>query len=191
LFGDEGDGDSGSGLEEVNPYGSVIIRAKAIRPKDALSGVGLSSGLSDGDGSSNGAIDDKGDGGGGNEGAGGGDGQGGTGNEDGGGSGGGTTTSNSPSIKAPVDINNVRAIVLGNSTRRVAFTPFASGNFVIELREAGADSDYPLSIKSAQSGSIKNGCVVLKVKAGHRVLLDVELAESFTGAVKVVAHEIR
>ena len=191
LFGDEGDGDSGSGLEEVNPYGSVIIRAKAIRPKDALSGVGFSSGLSDGDGSSNGAIDDKGDGGGGNEGAGGGDGQGGTGNEDGGGSGGGTTTSNSPSIKAPVDINNVRAIVLGNSTRRVAFTPFASGNFVIELREAGADSDYPLSIKSAQSGSIKNGCVELKVKAGHRVLLDVELAESFTGAVKVVAHEIR
>ena len=88
-------------------------------------------------------------------------------------------------------LNNVRAIVLGNSTRRVAFTPFASGNFVIELREAGADSDYPLSIKSAQSGSIKNGCVELKVKAGHRVLLDVELAESFTGAVKVVAHEIR
>lgn len=191
LFGDEGDGDSGSGLEEVNPYGSVIIRAKAIRPKDALSGVGLSSGLSDGDGSSNGDIDDEGDGGGGNEGAGGGDGQGGTGNEDGGGSGGGASTSNSPSIKASVDINNVRAIVLGNSTRRVAFTPFASGNFVIELREAGADSDYPLSIKSAQSGSIKNGCVELKVKAGHRVLLDVELAESFTGAVKVVAHEIR
>lgn len=60
MFGDEGDGDSGSGLEEVNPYGSVIIRAKAIRPKDALSGAGLSSGLSDGDGSSNGAIDDKG-----------------------------------------------------------------------------------------------------------------------------------
>ena len=50
---------------------------------------------------------------------------------------------------------------------------------------------YPLAIKSTQSGSIKDACVELKVKAGQRVLLDVELAESFTGAVKVIAHEVR
>lgn len=191
LFGDEGDGDSGSGLEEVNPYGCVIIRAKAIRPKDALYGIGLSSEPSDGEGSTNGGVGDEGNGGGGSDGAGGGDGQGGTGKEDGDGFGGGASTSPSTSNKAPVDISNVRAIILSNTSRRVAFTPFASGVFLVELREAGADSDYPLAIKSTQSGSIKDACVELKVKAGQRVLLDVELAESFTGAVKVIAHEVR
>lgn len=191
LFGDEGDGDGEKGLEEVNPYGSVIIRAKAIRAKDVLAGIGLSLYSGADEGTTTGDTDGEGDGGGGGNGKGGGDGEGGTGMEDGDGTGGGTGGNSTSSSKSPVDISNVRAIVLGDMSRRIAFTPFSSGTFVVELREAGADSDYPLAVKSTQNGTIKNGGVELKVKAGQRVLLDVELAESFTGAVKVVAHEVR
>lgn len=191
LFGDEGDGEGGKGLEEVNPYGSVIIRAKAIRPKDALSGIGLSADTNDGEGSAGGDKEGEGDGGGGKDGSGGGDGKGGTGTEDGDGSGGGGGGSATSANKSPVDISNVRAIVLSNTSRRIAFTPFSSGTFLVELREAGADSDYPLPITSTQNGAIKDDGVELKVVAGQRVILNVELAESFTGAVKVVAHEIR
>lgn len=191
LFGDEGDGEGGKGLEEVNPYGSVIIRAKAIRPKDALSGIGLSADTNDGEGSAGGDKEGEGDGGGGKDGSGGGDGKGGTGTEDGDGSGGGGGGSATSANKSPVDISNVRAIVLSNTSRRIAFTPFSSGTFLVELREAGADSDYPLAITSTQNGAIKDDGVELKVVAGQRVILNVELAESFTGAVKVVAHEIR
>jgi len=191
LFGDEGDGNEGKGLEEVNPYGSVIIRAKAIRPRDALAGVGLTSDTSNQDNGDLGDNDGDGSGGGGESGAGGGDGQGGTGTEEGDGTGGGSGGSSQITGKTPVDISNVRAIILGSESRRVAFTPFASGTFSIELREAGADSDYPLPINATNIGNIKNGCVEVKVKAGQRVLLDLSLAEAFKGAVKVIAHEIR
>ena len=88
-------------------------------------------------------------------------------------------------------MRNVIWIGLGDMSGRIAFTPFSSGTYIVELREAGADSDYPLAVKSSQNGAVKDGGVELKVKAGQRVLLDVELAESFTGAVKVVAHEVR
>jgi hypothetical protein len=191
LFGDEGDGEGGKGLEEVNPYGSVIIRAKAIRPKDGLSGVGLSADGDGGEGSATGDDEGEGEGGGGKEGAGGGDGKGGTGAAEGDGSGGGGGGGAASTNKSPVDISNVRAIVLGDTSRRIAFTPFSTGTVLVELREAGADSDYPLAITSAQNGTIRGDGVELRVVAGQRVVLNVGLAESFNGAVKVIANEVR
>lgn len=175
FFGDEGNGDSGAGAEEINPYGEVIIRAKPIstKPKSPkTSDAGIDSGNEEGTGE---------DGGGAN-GAGGGDGEGGEGDGEGGTGGG--------AHKSFVDIDNVRAILVGDNARRLALTPVKSGKISIHVKEAGADSDYDISIVKANSGALTSGGVVLDVVAGTRVVLDVELNQKFGGALKVVAYEI-
>jgi len=190
LFGDEGDGDNGKGLEEINPYGSIVVRAKPIRSTTPLSSAGLLYDNTEDDGYL-GEIEGEGDGGGGDSGEGHGDGHGGTGAEKGDGTGGGKTGGGKSIGYLPIDICNVRSIVLGNSLRKIGFTPYSSGTVSVELKEAGADSDYPLAVRASNQGEVFDGKVRLDVKAGERVVIEVELSESFTGAVKVGAHEIR
>ncbi len=173
FFGDEGDGDSGNETEEINPYGKVIIRAKPIRTKAKAGAIaGMASG---GDGNG-------GEGGGGGAGKGGGDGL--------GGQGGGEGGEGGSSQKAMVDINNVRAILSGGKTRKIAFTPVTSGKIILHVKEAGADSDYDVSIVQASQGTLLKGGVILDVQAGSRINVDIELSQEFSGALKVVAHEI-
>lgn len=178
FFGDEGDSDTGKGTEEINPYGDVIIRAKPIRTKvktGADSSIGADSGSGDGEGAE--------DGGGGDTGAGGGDGMGGAGKGEGGTSGGG-------SQKPLFDINNVRAILVGAKGRKVALTPVKSGKVLIRFKEAGADSDYDIAISKTDKGTLTAGGVVLDVVAGGRINLYIEFNQDFSGALKVVAHEV-
>lgn len=175
FFGDEGDGNDGKGMEEINPYGEVIIRAKPIRTN-----MKASEKLRDGN--------DSGDGEGG-EGGGGGTGDGGGGGL-GGGKGDGEGSEGGGSQKSLVDINNVRAILSGANTRKIAFTPVSSGKIVLHVKEAGADSDYDVAIVKSGLGVLANGGVVLDVQAGTRINVDIELNQVFSGALKVVAHEI-
>lgn len=180
FFGDEGDGNGGKGTEEINPYGEVIIRAKPIRTRVKTGEV-----LGDGDGSGK-SGDGSGVGeGSGGTGSGGGDGLGGKGNGEGGdgGAGGGLP-------KVMVDINNVRAILSGAKTRRIAFTPVSSGKIVLHVKEAGADSDYDVAIVKSGLGVLGKGGVVLDVQAGTRISVDIELNQEFSGALKVMAHEV-
>lgn len=172
FFGDEGDGEGGKGTEEINPYGEVIIRAKPIRTR-VKAGEKLSDGIDSGEGESGEA---------GGTGAGGGDGHDGK-NDGEGGEGGG-------SQKAMVDINNVRAILSGAKARKIAFTPVSSGKIVLHVKEAGADSDYAIGIVKSGQGVLDKGGVVLDVQAGTRIDVDIELNQEFSGALKVVAHEI-
>lgn len=174
FFGDEGDGDGGKGTEEINPYGKVIFQAKPIRTRVTV-GKKVRAGDDIGDG-------DGGEGGGGGPGAGGGNGRGGKGDGDGGEGGG--------SQKAMVDINNVRAILSSTKNRKIAFTPVSSGKIVLHVKEAGADSDYDVAIVKSEQGILDKGGVVLDVQAGKRISLDIELNQDFSGALKVVAHEI-
>lgn len=177
YFADEnGEGD-GKGSEEINPLGKVIIRLKPLKPK-------VESALAQkGDGQSGG---EEGEGGGGNGGQGGGDGLGGTGNGEGGtGSGGGVASS-----KPPVGINNVRAVLLDSHTRRICFTPTTTGKVSIGIMEAGADSDYDLAIVSSDFGEVSKGKVIVDATKNNRLALSVSLKENFSGALKVVAHEI-
>lgn len=187
FFGDEGNGESGKGNEEINPYGEVIIRAKPIRTRMK---VPETSGNSGGDVVDNRVgEDDGGSDGSENTGERGRAGAGGTGNDKGeseaeaGDNGAGN-------LKAMMDINNVRAISVAANKRRIAFTPVSSGKIVLHVKEAGADSDYPGSIVKSSLGELSTGGVVLQVKAGVRVSVDIELNQNFSGALKVVAREI-
>lgn len=179
YFADDSGEGNGKGVEEIDPYGDIIIRAKPLKPKPVLSRPedeepGTSA---DGDGS---------EGGGGAGGAGGGDGLGGAGTGEGGtGSGEGSDTS-----KPSVAINNVRAVVADATTRRVSFTPSTNGQIALGLMEAGADTDYPIAISTSDTGVVKDGKVIVDVKVNSRLSLEVQLDEEFTGALKVVAHEV-
>ena len=199
FFGDEGDADSGKGMEEINPYGEVIIRAKPIKTKLMQSESFGNNAVNNSNFGEDETISDYG--GGGNAGTGGGANLGGEGKGDGGtgdkqepiGSSSQNQKGDIPGgvQKSVTDINNVRAIPSGSRTRKLAFTPVKSGKIAVYLKEAGADSDYDISIVTSNVGEITNGGVALEVVACTRIILDVELNQDFSGALKVVAYEIR
>lgn len=177
FFADDSTDGKGSGIEEVNPFGAVSIKAKPVSyKKSPPMGTGVATG-------SKGADGTDGDGGGGNDGAAGGDGSGGDGASSGG-SGGADST------KPLAPISNPRAVVLTSSSRRLAFTPLSDATYEVALYESGADSEYPVAILSSQTGKVVAGKIKISAKKNQRLLLDVLLAEDFSGALKVVAHEV-
>jgi hypothetical protein len=177
FFADDSDDGKGSGVEEVNPFGKIVIKAKRISAKKPKNSYG------DTNGGDTGNNVDQGSGGGGSDGAGNGDSDGGAGDADGG-SGGGS------SAKPVAPLANPRAIVLAASSRRLAFTPLADGEYLVSLFEVGADSEYQVGIKASTLGEVKNGKVSVKTQKGIRQSIDVDLSEDFEGALKVVAHEV-
>jgi hypothetical protein len=80
---------------------------------------------------------------------------------------------------------------LTTSSRKLAFTPLTDATYEVALYESGADSEYPVSILSSTGGEVVAGKVKISAKKNQRLLLDVLLAEEFSGALKVVAHEVR
>jgi hypothetical protein len=89
-----------------------------------------------------------------------------------------------------VQLENVRAIVAGGNKRRVSFTPATSGKISLSVMEAGADSDYAVSIADSDKGLVADGKVVVDIVANSRLALEIGLTEEFKGALKVVAHEV-
>jgi hypothetical protein len=165
---DGGEGTSSQG-DDVNPIGPIIIRPQPLKrrlraPTEPEGGDG-------------------GTGGGGGGGAGGGGG--------GGASKKGTGAGDAGAAGAVTMLKNVRSVAVGPKKRRIGFTPSFDGNIRIALFEAGADADRKLDIKKASQGPIKNGNInKLKVAAGKRTVLEVELTENFVGAMRVVGYEI-
>ena len=194
LFGDESATDGSKSIEEINPFGEVIIRLKPIRTR-VLATTASNGGLDatdetsdldeeEGNGKSGGDNDKDSDGdvatGGGGE----------NGDTNATSTGGKQAESGGESQKAMIDINNVRAVVTGTKARRVAFTPVSTGKVHVVLREAGADSDYPIRIVHSSLGAISNGGVTVAVIAAARVTLEIEMDQNFAGALKVVAYEV-
>jgi hypothetical protein len=179
FFADESADGKGKGTEETNPFGKVFITAKPL-PQKKQATPSTFRGVAD-----QGTDDTTTEGGGsdGKDGTGGGDGKGGMGDTAGGSGSGGQ-----PELQ--VSLSNPRAVVLTPETRRIGFTSSRSGKVSIALFEVGADSDYPLNAKKSSVGEISNGKILLDLTKNSRSIIDVELAEVFSGALKVVAHEI-
>lgn len=176
FFSDDSGEGNGKPAEEINPFGSIVIRARPVpikldRPAAIAQGQGP------------GAEGEEGEGGGGGEGAGGGD-------SEGGGKGTAPGGQGSSASRPSVSLNNLRAVSTSSRSRRIAFTPIQSGMVNISLYEAGADSDYELLIKEASIGEIKSGRLILEVEKGNRVMVDVVFKSVFDGALKVMAHEV-
>ena len=208
LFGDENGETGGRGNEELNPGGKITIRARALRPP-GKSKVTISSdpeGQSDflggesneGDGSGDGTGGNDGAGGGGGTGAGGGDGLGGKGEGDGGeggGGGGGDKGDSSGKIgggtpKKGITLINVRAITLDAKSRRISFTPKHTGEIALQIKAAGADSDYNIKVIKSSRGVLNNNIIQFKTIEDERLSVEIEMNQVFNGALKVLAYEI-
>jgi hypothetical protein len=179
YFADDSGEGGEKGTEEIDPYGKIIIRAKPLAPKNVLKPTG------EGEDRDQGGAGGE-DGGGGADGAGGGDGLGGTGKGEGGSGSSGAGKGSNPMIA----IRNIRAIVADSKTRKVSFTSTETGQIALQVMEAGADTDYGIGIVESNIGTVKDGKVVVDVKANSRLTIEVRLEEEFTGALKVVAHEV-
>lgn len=171
FFGDEGEEGSGKGIEEINPFGEVVIRAKPIKHRKVAPQPGPEPG-SEPEFEPGSKLGPPGP-------------------EPGPPRPPGPEPGPGPtSHKVLIGVRNVRSIASGLRTRKVAFTPASSGKISLRLLEAGADADYDVSIVETDKGVVENGGVILDVTAGSRCSLDVELDQDFSGAVKVVAYEI-
>lgn len=174
---DEAEDGKGNGLEEVNPSGKIIIKAKPVPPRKSRSIYGefgvlggstlsslttgtMSKGKESGGGQTETSMAEGDNGGGGS------------------------------SQKPIAPFANPRAVVTTANARRLSFTPLASGQYEISLFEVGADSDYLVNISNASEGSVLHGKLKLATQEGVRQSVEIELGENFDGALKVVAHEI-
>jgi len=179
FFGDEGESDSGKGTQEINPYGEIVIRGKPIKSKLNSSSNTIE------DPNDIGNENLNGQGGGGNNGTGGGNNS----------SGGSVSTQNgtggsTSGDKNMIEISNIRAPASIGKQRKISFTPMKTGQIKIQIKEAGADVDYDVLITNASSGNLRNDGLVLDVVSGVRTSVEIELAQIFSGAIKVVAYEV-
>ena len=193
YFGDEEEEGEGRRREE-NPNGKIIFRARAVKAKSNAGGqaVGASTEPQDDGGE---ALPDTD--------------QGESGNKGGAGeasdnasvdgkpvppTGDGNESATAPSqrlIHSGLPLEDVRAVPLTPTKRRVAFTPTTSGKFIIELQDSGTDTNYALSVVASSAGKVEQGRITrLAVKAGKRIIIEVELAFPFNGTLRVVANAI-
>lgn len=92
---------------------------------------------------------------------------------------------------AGLPLENVRAVPLSPTRRRVAFTPAMSGRISVELQDSGADLNYRLDACGSSQGTIRNGRVEeLQVTAGQRCTIEVEFGAPFIGTLRVVANAV-
>jgi hypothetical protein len=168
YFGDESPDDQSTDKgEEVNPIGAIQVRAQPLKRKPIIvrdEEIGA-----DGGG-------EKGGGGGGANGG-------------GKGSGKGTAGKGSASSRI-IELNNVRSVPLSEKRRRVAITPSFSGKMQILLYEAGADTDRRLNAVKSTVGKVRQGVINMAATKGERIVFDVDLDASFSGAMKVSGHAI-
>lgn len=195
FFWDEGGDGSECRESEENPLGKIIIRARQLRRKDRpatydQSDHGTDGELSgDGDGDQEGS--DEGDTGGGGSGDGGDGGTGGPDEGSGEGNHGESGSGGPKNTPAPVRLLNVRSIPIGPRKRTVAFTPDFSGDVRIAVEDSGADTNHALQVVSSTAGTVNQGKVDgIKVTAGMRYRLEIELARDFDGAMRVTANAV-
>lgn len=91
----------------------------------------------------------------------------------------------------PIELQNVRAIPISATKRRIIFTPRAAGLLTLEIQDSGADANYELSVIATNMGSIVNGKVEgIKVDSGGRYTLEIELDRKFDGTIRMVANAV-
>lgn len=195
FFGDELSDGNGKGSEEINPVGEIIIRARPLPRKllsSDLSDIDLEQIGTDGGGfqpvggesiedlpgiSEGGTISGRGEGSG--------EGEGGSGNLGKAGIG-----TDGRRDKAIYKLQNIKAVMKGANSRRIFFTPIATGEIRLQIMGAGADTDHKIDVVKSSEGYIQDGQVIMNVISGRRTNLDIVLGKNFEGSVKVTAYEV-
>lgn len=177
----------------AHPLGKLNIRARPLKRKAASSSSQAGSGtLYADDPYEPGDDGDAGDDGLGGEGAGGTEGGGGgTNDSDGGSASSGGGIGGQSKTVGSMSLKNVRAVILGEAKRRIAFTADAAGLLRVELEDSGADTNRLLRCTSTSLGTIEDGRITgVPATVGARVVLDVQLEREFAGTIRVRANAV-
>jgi hypothetical protein len=170
YFGEEGMDGTGPGIDDINPYGEIIIRARPTAKRLNKNKTNKD----DGDPGGTGEEDIIG----------------GSGEHGGNGGSGNGQRKGGREGKKNIEVINVRAIPLGSKERIISFTPLTSGKAILSILQAGADNDYPIGVVSSSEGKITRGNISIHLSANHRYKLNIKMENEYEGAIKVVIHEI-
>ena len=197
LLGSDAVGTDPNKAGEMNPAGKIILAARPQpkrnpSKKTETDGKGLGQGFEDSGTGGGGGGDGDGGGGGGGDGPGdGGSGGGGDQNpiDDGDGSVGDKDKDNKK--PAPLTLNNVRGIRLGDKKRSVSFQAPSDGKVQLSFERVGADMNTSLEIESVNLGSKVDAMTVeLDVKKMTTTKFEVTFTEIVNGAIKVVSNAV-
>lgn len=200
FFGDEEEAGPGKQKDE-NPGGAIIVRQRPVKAKARIATYETPTGAvapaDDTDDDPDDGVDDaphsetsggrekKGDNPADGSKPGGGGGTGGKGKDA------GASETPKRTTATGIALRDVRAVPLAPQRRRVAFTPSVTGTVSVELQDSGADANYMLDVSGTSEGIVKAGRIEgLAVKAGNRVVLEIELGREFEGTLRVVANAI-
>jgi hypothetical protein len=119
----------------------------------------------------------------------------GTGNNDGGlgGEDGKSTGGNdnkSPNRDKPereLSLDNVRIVKVGSENVKVYLTSASSISAYLRIHEMGADISLPFEITSADTGTVEDGTLHVKLKRGERTCISMSLSRQIIGGLKLVA----
>ena len=183
YFGDEEEEGEGARREE-NPAGRIIVRARAVKAKPPRGSIaiGASEVAEDEQGASldgetspgppPGPPSDRD-------------------SEPTGTPGEGVATVPQRMLFSGLPLADVRAVPLSPQRRRVAFTPTATGEIIIELQDSGTDTNYVLQVVGTDTGVVNQGRLTkVAAQSGERIVMEIELAEPFNGTMRVVANAI-
>lgn len=191
--------EEGEGAQrEENPGGRIILRARAVKAKPNRSGAAIGASELAADEDHGAGLEGGSDAG---ERAGTSDTAEGTGNSehekgDEAEAGSGGAPAGSPAVPQRMlfsgfPLSDVRAVPLGPTRRRVAFTPSTSGELIIELQDSGTDTNYALRVVGTDVGEVEQGRLTkVGAQAGSRIVVGVELANPFSGTLRVVANAV-
>lgn len=215
FFADEAGDDRGQRLgEEFNPNGRFTFTPKQVKllpatqirfedDSDFSDDVSETDDVHDGDGSSAISPENEGeDGGGGGindgddpkngedekDGPGTGDGDGGMGGEDGSSKGG--NQNKPPKRDKPereLSLDNVRIVKVGSDSIKVYFNSASNISAYLRIHEIGADISLPFEITSADTGTVEDGTLHIKLKRGERTCISMSLSRPIIGGLKLVA----
>ena len=197
YFGDEEE-EGDVARREENPSGRIILRARAVKVKPSRGGLAIGASefpADEDDGVHLGGGADVGESGGTSDTS---EGSGASKHEKGdeaeagkGGATGGGAAVPQRMLFSGLALADVRAVPLGPTRRRLAFTPPTAGELVVELQDSGTDTNYALRVVDTDTGEVQQGRVTKVVaQAGSRIVMEVELAEPFSGTLRVVANAV-
>ncbi len=174
FFGDENESGGSKNNEETDPLGNIIIRAKQMKSKSLASKkAGLDAGLGLDNGDLGGDDDTEHNG-----------------SKE-------TESDNSKQIgkgenptQSLVALQNIRAIMQGEKSRKIFFTPTKTGLIQLKVLQVGADAEYELEVHTTSIGLLKDKGIAFEVIKGERVEINIGMKQGYSGALKVVAYEI-
>jgi hypothetical protein len=110
------------------------------------------------------------------------------------GTGAGTRAARSTGTRLATPIRHLRSVLPEKSNaskRTIFFTPDTEGDIEIAIAASGLSEDVALPVASASVGAVSEGRIIVGVRKGERVEIDVLFFEPFGGPIELTTRTIK